>query len=97
MITHVAVFTWRDDVTDDQIAAVEAGLATLPARLPTLASYRFGRDAQLTAGTGDFAVVASFDHVDGWRAYDTDVEHARIRSEVIVPLLASRVAIQFES
>jgi hypothetical protein len=97
VITHVAAFTWREGVTDDQIAAVEAGLATLPARIPSLASYRFGRDAGLSAGNADFAVVASFDDVDGWRAYDTDPEHSRIRAEIIKPLIAQRAALQFES
>lgn len=97
MITHVAVFTWIPGVTDEQVAAVEAGLGTLPGRIPTLTSYRFGRDAALSAGNGDFAVVATFDDVDGWRAYDTDAEHSRIRTELIKPLIAQRAAIQFES
>lgn len=97
MITHVAEFTWREGVTDEQIAEVSAALATLPAIIPSLVSYRFGRDEGLAAGNADFAVVASFDDVDGWRAYDTDAEHSRIRAEIIKPLIAQRAALQFES
>ena len=34
--------------------------------------------------------------VDGWRAYDTDPDHVRMKVELIKPRLAQRTALQFE-
>ncbi|MEZ5248773.1 MAG: Dabb family protein [Ilumatobacteraceae bacterium] len=71
-------------------------LTSMAATMPVIRGYELGADAGLVDGNGDFAVVATFDDVDGWRTYDTDPEHVRIKTEVIKPLLASRVALQFE-
>lgn len=96
MITHVAVFTWADGVGSDDVARVRDALTSMAATMPVIRGYELGADAGLVDGNGDFAVVATFDDVDGWRTYDTDPEHVRIKTEVIKPLLASRVALQFE-
>ena len=55
-----------------------------------------GANAGLVDGNADFAVVATFDDVDGWRAYDTDPDHVRMKVELIKPRLAQRTALQFE-
>jgi hypothetical protein len=44
----------------------------------------------------DFAIVATFASVDGWRAYDAHPEHDRVRGEIIRPWIAERAAVQFE-
>jgi hypothetical protein len=96
VISHVAVFTWVEGTTDEQVAEITAALLTLPGLIPAIRRYTAGPDAGLAAGNGDYAVVATFDDVDGWRAYDTDPEHNRIKAELIKPRLASRSAVQFE-
>lgn len=95
MITHVAVFTWAEGTTAERVAEITAALHTLPGRIPSIRRYTVGPDAGLAAGNGDYAVVATFDDVDGWRAYDADEEHNRIKAELIKPHLASRSAVQF--
>ncbi|MFN8022176.1 MAG: Dabb family protein [Acidimicrobiales bacterium] len=96
MITHVAVFTWAPGTTPEQVAEVEAALLTLPGRIPSIRRYTVGANAGLVDGNADFAVVATFDDAAGWRAYDTDPDHVRMKVELIKPLLASRTALQFE-
>ena len=96
MISHVVMFSFAAGVTDDQVAELGAALDTLPVAVPEVRRYVHGRDAGLADGNADYVVVATFDDVDGWRAYDTHPEHQRIRAEVIKPLISSRSAVQFE-
>jgi hypothetical protein len=96
VIRHTSLLTFSPDATDAQIGAIEQALAGLPARLPGLRSYTFGRDAGINAGQASFAVVADFDTVDDYIAYRDDEEHRRILSVLIAPILASRTAVQFE-
>lgn len=95
MLRHVALFKFVPDVTDSQISALEAGLATLPAAIPAIRRYEFGRDASLADGNHDFAVVADFDDVDGWRAYSTDETHQRVSADHVRPIVDSFVRVQY--
>jgi Stress responsive A/B Barrel Domain len=94
MLRHVVCMTWTEDATPDAVAAVEAGLAELPALIPELRGYRFGPDAGLAVGNADFAVVADFDDVDGWRRYVDNPAHQAVLRDRIRPILATRVAVQ---
>ena len=38
---HVVLFTWNDTVDDEHLAAIKAGLATLPGLIPEIAAYGF--------------------------------------------------------
>lgn len=98
MITHVASFRWKPETTEADIAAICAGLGTLPALVPSIRSYSFGRDLVIKDPTNmDFAVIATFDSIDGWREYDEHPIHDQVRSELIRPWIAERAAVQFES
>ena len=96
MIRHIALLTFTPDTTDAQIDALEQALSGLPARLPKLRSYTFGRDAGINPGQASFAVVAELDTVDDYLEYRDDVEHRRIIAELITPILAARTAAQYE-
>lgn len=95
MLRHVALFRWADGTTAEQKQALVQGLARLPSLIPDLRDYRFGDDAGLLEGNWDFAVVADFDDVDGWRAYREHPEHRRVLSELIAPVAAERAAVQY--
>ncbi len=97
MFRHVAMFRWVEGATAEQIDAVEAGLRELPARIPALRAYQFGRDAGINEGNFDFAVVADFDDADGYLAYRDDPAHRAVLVERIQPILAARAAVQFEA
>jgi hypothetical protein len=96
VIRHTSVLTFVPDATDDQVSAIEQALARLPARLPQIRAYTFGRDAGIDANQATFAVVADFDRVEDYADYRDDEEHRRIITELIAPLLAARAAVQFE-
>jgi hypothetical protein len=95
-VRHVVVFRWAEGTTDADIAAVEAALAELPAKIPELRDYRFGRDLGLSDTTWDFAVVADCDDVEGFHAYRDHPAHRAAADELIVPHLAERAAVQLD-
>jgi hypothetical protein len=54
-----------------------------------------GRDLGLRPGNADAAVVADFHDADGYRRYDADEEHNRIRRELLAPIVERVVRVQF--
>jgi len=98
VITHVVSFRWKPETTPENVAAIEAELATLPTLVPTIKTYRFGRDLGASAAENmDFAIVATFDSIDDWRMYEQHPDHDRVRAETIRPQIAARAAVQFQS
>jgi hypothetical protein len=96
VIRHIALLTFVEGTTDAQVRAIEAALATLPARMPQLRAYAIGSDLAINEGNASFGVVAEFATVDDYLAYRDDAEHRRIITELIVPVLAGRTAVQYE-
>jgi hypothetical protein len=96
VIRHVALLTFVDGATEEQVRAIEEALSTLPARLPQLRAYAIGRDLGINAGNASFAVVAEFANVDDYVAYRDDAEHRRIIAELISPVLAARTGAQYD-
>jgi hypothetical protein len=97
VITHVASFRWKPETTPEQIRRIQESLESLPAVIPDIVTYRCGSDVGAHgAANMDFAIVATFTSVDGWRAYDAHPEHDRVRGDIIRPWIAERAAVQFE-
>jgi Stress responsive A/B Barrel Domain len=96
VIRHVALLTFVDGATEEQVRAIEDALSTLPARLPQLRTYAIGRDLGINAGNASFAVVAEFANIDDYVAYRDDAEHRRIIAELISPVLAARTGAQYD-
>jgi Stress responsive A/B Barrel Domain len=93
-LRHVVCFTWKPGTSADSIAVLEAALDTLPALIPEIRGYRFGRDLGLAEGNAEFAIVGDFADADAWRRYQEHPEHQRVLAEHIRPNLARRVAVQ---
>jgi hypothetical protein len=98
VITHIVMFRWKDDLPEGQLAAIAAALDGLPPAIPSIRTYRHGSDLGVSAATNlDYAIVATFDDVDGWRQYDKDPVHEAARTDVIRPWIAERQSVQFET
>ena len=94
MLQHVVLLRFSDSLPDGHEARVVDALQAYVATLPGVRSYRCGPN--LGAATNHhFGITATFDDVDGWRAYDEGAEHQRIRAELIAPYATERAAIQF--
>jgi hypothetical protein len=97
VIRHVALFRWTPESTEEQRSAVVPALAELPGLIPELKEFRFGPDAGIDPGRNhDFAVVADVDSPDDYRIYADHPAHVRVITEVVRPILAERVAVQYE-
>ena len=95
MLRHVVLFRWKDGVSDAQKRAVEAGLGALPERIPEIRRYEFGGDAGLAEGNFDFVVVADFESLADYEAYQAHPEHQRVIGESIRPVISARAGAQY--
>jgi hypothetical protein len=93
-VRHLVLFRWRDEVTDEDVAAVDEALAALPAQIPSLRGYHHGADLELGEGRWDYGIVAECDDIDGWRAYDQHPAHQQVVQGMLRPRIAERAAVQ---
>lgn len=95
MLRHVVLLRWRDGATEAEKKGVEEGLEALPAAIPEIRRYQWGRDAGLAEGNFDFALVADFDSPADFAAYQNHPEHLRLLAERVRPAIAARAAAQY--
>jgi len=95
MIRHVAFFRFKDSVTTEDIDKLDEGLRSLPPRIDEIRGYECGRDLGLMEGTWDYAVVADFDDVEGYRAYAEHPAHVEVSTTRAKPLMAESMRVQF--
>ena len=96
MFRHVVMLRWNPEATPEQRAAVGAGLATLPDRIPEIREYTIGTDAGVNEGNYDLVIVADFDDVEAYLVYRDHADHQAVIREHIAPILAERAAVQHE-
>jgi hypothetical protein len=96
MFRHVVMFRWTDATTDDDVAAMASALAGLPAVIPEIRRYEQGPDAGINDGNFDYAIVADFDAVDGYLVYRDHPMHQQMIADLVRPIMAERVAVQYE-
>ncbi|MGI9118928.1 MAG: Dabb family protein [Acidimicrobiales bacterium] len=96
MFRHVTLFRWVEGTTVAQVESLRRDLDSLPAVIPELRAYRVGADAGLVDANWDFAVVADFDDIDGWRSYIAHAAHQRVIERHIRGMLGERAAVQFQ-
>ncbi|MGE0879739.1 MAG: Dabb family protein [Acidimicrobiia bacterium] len=103
MLHHVVVFRWKEGVAPETVTAIQSGLLAFAPGLSSTISYHCGPDVPASFGAAsaparyDFAVMATFADLEGYKAYADHPEHIRIRDEIILPNAAERCLVQFES
>ena len=95
MVTHVVIFTWIADATAEQVDRVGRGLDALAAEVAAIGSLRHGCDLRFREGNGDYALVATFADQAAWIAYQSDERHKAFVRDVVAPIQASLLTIQF--
>jgi hypothetical protein len=96
MIRHVVMFRWKPEPTPADVAAIEEGLSKLPAEVPEIQRYSFGRDAGLNDGNFDFVIVADFATADDYRVYRDHPAHRAFIEQHTQPNMAERTVVQYE-
>lgn len=90
------MFRWADGVDDVHVAAVRAGLDSLPTAIPEIAGYHHGPDLGLADTTYDYVVVGEFVSVDDYAVYRDHPDHRALVADLITPHVADRAAAQYE-
>lgn len=93
MILHLAVFTWNDSVTEDDVEAVTEALIEMARGIPELVSYTAGPNLRLRPG-GDYAVAALVEDEDGLAAYLDSAAHRTVYDQYLGRMIAQRSAAQ---
>lgn len=94
MIRHVAVLKFKAGVSAAQIESLRGAL--LKIRVPGMLSIVCGGDLRLKSANHDFAVVADFDSIAAYHAFDVDEAHNRFRREHSEPLVETAAVAQLE-
>lgn len=94
MITHVVLFRWQPGTPPERVAALSAALDAMVPEVPTIRSYRHGADLGLAEGNWDYAVLATFDDVEGFRAYRDHPAHVAVVETHVRPILAEAARAQ---
>lgn len=95
-LRHVVLLQWADDVPDDHVEQVRAGLDALKQQIPQLKRFTHGADIGFAEGNFDYAVVADFDTPQEWRAFREHPAHLLFMEEHIKGKFKGRAAIQFQ-
>lgn len=94
-VRHVVTFRFSDGTSAEQIAALTEALGRLPGAIPEIADYRFGSDVGINDGNGDLAVSADFATLADYLVYRDHPQHQALIRDLIAPILAERIAVQF--
>ena len=97
-LRHVAMFRFAEGTTDDQRAALAAGLAVMPAATGAIAAdrYRHGPDVGLNPASWDYVVVADFASADDYLTYRDHPDHRALIRDLVEPIVAERASVQYE-
>jgi hypothetical protein len=96
MILHLAMFTWRDDVTPDAIASLTEALKEMASNIPSIRSYVCGDNLHVRPGGADYAVAAIVDDEDGLNAYIDSPLHKAVYDKYLGGMIAERSAAQLD-
>ena len=93
MILHLALFTWKEEVTDDDVAGLTAALRAMAGQIPELVSYECGPNLRLRPGA-DYAVAALVADEAALAAYIDSDAHAEVYRQHLSRMIATRAAAQ---
>ena len=69
MLRHVAMFKWRDGVSDEEKVKARDSLANLKTAVPSVVEYTVGFNVRPVPTNWDMVLVADFEDVAGLEAY----------------------------
>ena len=95
LIRHVAMFTWTEGATRDEIRTFATELTTMPGAIDLIRRYEHGDDLGLGSATADYVLVADFDTVEDYWAYSGHPYHVEFLEKYAQPIIASVARAQY--
>lgn len=78
MIRHIVFFKFKVTTDDRKIAELEQGLGELPASIPEIKGYEFGKNVLPSDRAYDFALVSTFEDLSALDRYKVHPEHQKV-------------------
>jgi hypothetical protein len=95
MLKHVVFMKFKEGITDAEISALLEGLSALPAKIPEIKGFQFGRDIIHSERSYDFALVSDFDNLEAMKRYQVHPDHVPVVG-MVRSISASILAVDFE-
>ncbi len=95
MLTHVVLFKFKSDTTEDKIQQLLTDLGELPGIIDEIREFRFGRDVVKSERSYDLGLVSSFDDREALQRYQVHPDHQKVIAHVRA-IASSVVAVDFE-
>jgi len=95
MLIHCVNVKFKDSVTPEQVAALDAAIAALPGQIDHIRRVVHGRDLGLRPANADYAMVMEFDDTESFLAYRAHPAHDAVARDHFFPLGESILATQF--
>jgi len=95
MLKHVVFLKFKEGITDTEIATLEKALGGLPAKIPEIKGFQFGRDIVRSERSCDFSLVSDFDNLEAMKRYQVHPDHVPVIA-MVRSISASILAVDFE-
>ena len=93
MFTHIALFTFTDSATAEDIQAFSDALTAMVPQVDVLRSYTHGRNLRISDSTWEYGVVAVMDDEEDLPRYLNHPAHL-VAGELLKPILAEAARCQ---
>jgi hypothetical protein len=78
MLRHVVMLKFKTSASESAIAEVEKELGGLPAIIPEIIEFEYGRDILRSERSYDFALVSAFENLEKMKRYQVHPTHQKI-------------------
>lgn len=95
MFRHAVLIDFVPKVGSAEIDEIAAKVNGLPARIPVVVAAVCGRDATVTAGSSDFAIVVDLANSTDYPEYIAHAAHQEL-VELLGPRVRNRSVVDFE-
>lgn len=95
MVEHIVLFKWKDTATPKQIEAVMEGLNGLKDKIPGIVDLSCGKNFTDRGQGFEYGLVVRFRDRDALEAYQPHPEHQKIVQNLIQPILAGILAVDY--
>ena len=96
MVRHLALFKFRPDLSEAELAAIAAAVEGFLSGYQGLVQAVHGSDLKLREGNFDYAVSVDFETKEDYLAYASDPVHLAMIAEHLAPNMVARSALQLE-
>jgi hypothetical protein len=96
MITHVVMMKFKDDISTEDIDALESLFEKLPDQIEEIQSYDFGRDVVRSERSYDFALVSIFANLDTLKRYQAHPDH-QVVVKKLRDMCADIIAVDYQN